>query len=232
MAPITRSQTRQTTPKRPIRTADCSTKTRIEFFHDYDTATPSKTLARICKPFQIDRRTGRRWLHQRRELGSPAIHRMRTLSTKIGRPSRVSKDVVKMLVSPSQNKVRDQALEAQIEFHDINVQRRQLTRRLAQDTQGARRYKMAFSKSSFTQKNIDCRRQHGQKYAGKTIEDTYQFWLFSDEAHFDSSAQQAGFILREEGTRLEPENIQMRGNKTGIVLHVAAGAIGGIWLLN
>jgi hypothetical protein len=45
--------------------------------------------------------------------------------------------------------------------------------------------------------------------------------VFSDEAHFDPSAQQAGFILREEGTRLEPENIQMRGKKTGVVLHVA-----------
>lgn len=121
MAPTTRSQTLQTTPKRPIPTADCSTKTRIEFFHDYDTATPSKTMASICEPFRISNRTGRNWLKQRREIGSPAIHRMRTLSTKIGRPSRVPDDTLKILVSPSRNPVRDQTLEAQIEFHGINI---------------------------------------------------------------------------------------------------------------
>jgi hypothetical protein len=78
-----------------------------------------------------------------------------------------------MLVSPSRNPVRDQALKAQIEFHGIGIQRRQLTYRLLQETRGGRRYEMAYSKASFTQKNINCRRQYAQKYASCTIEDTF-----------------------------------------------------------
>ena len=105
MPPNTRSQTRPTTPERPISTADYSTKTRTEFFRDYDTATLSKTMASIYRLFSITNRTGRRWLRRRRELGSPAIYRTRTLATNLGRQSKVSKETLKMLVSLSRNLV-------------------------------------------------------------------------------------------------------------------------------
>lgn len=126
-----------------------------------------------------------------------------------------------MLVSPSRNPVRDQLLEAQIDYHNIPVKRRQLTTRLQQCTKGARRFKAAYIKSDYSEDNIKQRQKHGDTWAGKTVEDTFQWWIFTDECHFDPTAQKAGYILREEGKRTAPENIQKRGKKEGVKLHVA-----------
>lgn len=82
-------------------------------------------------------------------------------------------------------------------------------------------YKAAYAKNSFSKNNIAGRQKYGQIWSRKTVEDTFQWWLFTDKAHFDPSAQRAEDILQERGTRLAPENIQMRRKKTGVVLHVA-----------
>lgn len=121
MAPSTRRTARPTTPDRPIRAAEATTREKIEFFKDYDCDHGDKTLASISAPYYITDRTARNWLKDRKELGSPAYHYIRKLSKVLGRRSRVSKEVVNMLLSPSRNPVRTQRLEAQIKYHNINI---------------------------------------------------------------------------------------------------------------
>jgi len=221
MAPITRSRARKTTPDRPTRAGECSTKDRHFFFRDYDRDHTSKSMDAICAPYGITRKTGYIWVQQRKELGTPAYNYTRKLSKILGRRSRVSKEQINMLLSPSRNPVRTQAFEAQIAFHDIKVNRRQLRTRITQEDPGAGVYKMAYTKSDFSKDNIVNRLKYGQKYVGASVEDTYQFWVFTDEAHFDPTAQKAGRVLRRRGRRLASENIQKRGKKKGIILHAA-----------
>jgi hypothetical protein len=94
MAPLTRSKARQTTPDRTISSKECISRTRVEFFRDYDTTPEDKDLRLICKLFGITEKTGRTWLKQRRELGSPAYHRTRKLSKNLGRNPRVLIDTI------------------------------------------------------------------------------------------------------------------------------------------
>jgi len=48
-------------------------------------------------------------------------------------------------------------------------------------------------------------------------------WVhFTDEAYIDPTAQSNGRILREEGTRYEPENLAELPKLNGVVFHVAA----------
>jgi hypothetical protein len=46
--------------------------------------------------------------------------------------------------------------------------------------------------------------------------------MFTDEAHLDPTSQLQGHILREEGTRYDVDNVQIRGQKQGVKLHIAA----------
>jgi hypothetical protein len=127
-----------------------------------------------------------------------------------------------MLVSPSRNPVRDQLYEAQIEHHKLPVKARQLKTRLKQATKRGRRFKQAYVKKKISATNKDLRVKYGYKHQGKSVDDFWQFIYFTDEAHIDPSSTAQGYILREEGHRTDPENIQERGEKTGVKLHVAA----------
>lgn len=63
--------------------------------------------------------------------------------------------------------------------------------------------------------------EYGLEHQGKSVEDFWQFIFFTDEAHIDPSSNSVGYILREEGTRYDSVNIQERGEKTGVKLHIA-----------
>ena len=63
--------------------------------------------------------------------------------------------------------------------------------------------------------------KYGLEHWEKTIEAHWQYIHFTDEAHVDPSSMGAGYILREEGTRENPENIQERNHKQGNKLHIA-----------
>lgn len=221
MAPSTRNIPRIVTPSKRKSYFESDTPKKSAFFNAWDNRTPGKSLRSIATRFQVHHSTASNWLNDRELNGSPAFRRQRKRSKKLGRKSRISTDTCEMLVSPSRNPVRDQLLEAQIEYHHLDISRRQLTRRLDECTNRGQRYKMAFSKTEFSESNITQRYNYGVRWEGSTIEDTFQWWLFTDEAHFDPTAQKAGYILRERGNRLEPENIQMRGKKMGTKLHVA-----------
>src|ERR1700712_1514810 len=60
----------------------------------------------------------------------------------------------RMLVDPKQNPVRNQLYEAQIEYHKLPFQKRQLQRKLCEHTNGGRRYKMAFVKKRVSDKIV------------------------------------------------------------------------------
>jgi hypothetical protein len=45
--------------------------------------------------------------------------------------------------------------------------------------------------------------------------------MFTDEAHLDPTAQQQGYILREEGARYDVDNVQIRSEKKGVKLYIA-----------
>jgi hypothetical protein len=127
-----------------------------------------------------------------------------------------------MLVDPARNPVRNQPYDAQIGFHNIPVQRRQLRRKLAEHTNGGRIYKCAFVKKTTSEKNKDERVIYGKEHQDKPMEDFWSYIFFTDEAHIDPSAQQAPGILRELGKRYDDENIVERGEKEGVKFHIAA----------
>jgi hypothetical protein len=127
-----------------------------------------------------------------------------------------------VLVSPTQNPVRDQHYEAQIKHYKLDTSVRQLQRRLKQTTNRGQRYKQAYIQKEISPKNRALRTKYGQDHQDKTITNFWQFVYFTDEAHIDPSSITQGRILREQGTRYSTENIQERPEKSGVQLHIAA----------
>ena len=64
--------------------------------------------------------------------------------------------------------------------------------------------------------------KYGEEHQHKTVDDFWQYVFFTDEAHIDPSSTSQGCILREQGTRYDTANIQERGEKIGVKLHIAA----------
>jgi len=89
-------------------------------------------------------------------------------------------------------------------------------------TNKAQRYKCAYIQKTISQANRYKRHAYGKKHAHKTVDDFWQYIFFIDEAHIDPTSILQDRILREQGTRYNSENIQERGNKKGVKLHVAA----------
>ena len=73
-----------------------------------------------------------------------------------------------------------------------------------------------------SKKNKGQQKKYSQKHQNKTINDFWSRVFFTDEAHIDSSEIFQQFILCEEGTHYESENIQELSEKKGVVLHIAA----------
>jgi hypothetical protein len=112
MAPSTRNTIRASTPERPIRSKEFDTIKKTRFFRNYDQEHSSKTLGAISTANGITDRTARRWLAQRRDIGSPAYRHMRKRSTVLRRKSRVLKETCQMLVLLFRNPVRNQLYKA------------------------------------------------------------------------------------------------------------------------
>jgi hypothetical protein len=222
MAPITRSMRPRTPPNRVTKACESDTIKRKDFYYAYDSREAGLSDRAFFRDFGINRSTGLLWLRQRRILGSPAYRRTRQYSSKLGRPSKLSKESYKMLVSPSRNPVRNQHYEAQIEFHKLDVKPRTIQRNLKRYTEQGQRYKQAYVSKTLSKKNRQERIDYGEEHKDKTIEDFWQYIIFTDEAHIDPTSTLQGYILREEGQRYDSENIQERGEKKGVKLHIAA----------
>ena len=67
--------------------------------------------------------------------------------------------------------------------------------------------------------NQEARLAYGREHKDKTVEDFWQYVHWTDEAHIDPSAEPRQWILREEGTRLSPDNIQEMKELKGVKFH-------------
>lgn len=220
MAPQTRLQARPRTPEPENTETQYSTPKKSGFFKDYDRDRYIKPFTRICASSQISTRTGYRWLQSRRLYGSSAYRKTRQNSKILGRKSRVTKAKCKFLVS-RRNKVRDQLLECQIAEHDIPLKKRALQTQLRKHTNYGMFYKMAYVKKEISPANKKKREDFGDEHKDKTVKDFWHLFFFTDEVHVDPSLMKTGYILREQGTRLDPDNIQEKPKKIGNKLHMA-----------
>ena len=221
MAPTTRQTERPFTPDRETNPGDYDTIKKTRFFEAWDSRTPSKSLRKITSLQGIDKKTGSNWLKQRRELGSAAYRRSRPRSEVLGRRSRIQKKHTKTLVNHEKNPVRGECLKVQIEYFNLRISARQLQRRLDVLTNGARMYKAAYYKDELSEQTKQARQDYGNKHDGKTVENFWQWVYFTDEFHFDPTAQKEPYLLRERGTRYNLENVVPREPKQGVVLHAA-----------
>ena len=206
---------------RKTRRKEYSTPQKTRFFEAYDKESTFKSLPTISDENNIPTPTARRWLRLRNDIGTEAYQKTRRRSKVIGRKKIISKTTCQMLVDPVQNPVRDQQFEAQMEHFHIPGTTRTLQKALKENTKGARRYKQRYVKKRISKTNRDARVAFGKEHEGHTVYNFWQFVFFTDEAHLDPSSQTQGFILREQGTAEEECNIQERGEKTGVRLHVS-----------
>src|ERR1700712_3516703 len=173
MAPNTRQIDRFTPPPKPQSGGVPNTERRMKFFKAYDKDCKVKSFRAICRDEDEAESTARGWMTQRRNLGLLANRRTRKLSKRLGKPSKITPAMCRMLVDPKQNPVRNQLYDVQIEYHKLPVQKRQLQRKLREHTNGGRRYKMAFVKKRVSDKNRQERERYGWDHEHDTIDSYY-----------------------------------------------------------
>jgi hypothetical protein len=225
MAPTTRAQSSKIPPKTPTRSPikrhEYSTNRKYRFFLKHEESAGIASFASICADVEITTPCGRKWLKKRDELGDLAWHKTRKLSNKLGEPEHATKEEIQAIISPSRNPVRDQCLEAQINFLQINLKPRQVRNRLKKDTNGGGIYKAAFVGKELSQKNIEERIKYGKLWRPYTLSEHWWWIFFTDEAHIDPSSMAAPTVARELGKRYKPENIAQRPKKKGTKWHIA-----------
>ena len=222
MAPPTRLNPYRTPPRSPLAGRDATTRRRTKFF---DALTDNKgaiPLTRISKKCGISESCGRKWKEIWQNEGDEGKRHPRQRSKVLGRNSQVTKSMCKMLCSPSRNPVRKQPYEAQIAYHKLPVKTRQLQNKLREYTKRGARYKCAFVKKVISNKNKEEREKYGNDYKFKPLLDFFDHIVFTDEAHVDPISQAQGRVLREQGTRDLPENIEERPPLKGVRFHIAA----------
>ena len=221
MAPPTRSQPFRTPSPEPLSNKEATTRRRCKFFDALAQYKDSKSLRSIAKECGIGPTTARTWRDQWKTMGSEAKRRLRPRSNVLGRQSRVTKAMCKALVSLS-NPVRKQPYDTQIAYHKLPVKRRQLQRKIKEHTKGGGRYLCAYIEKVISDKNHAERAAYGDKHIYKPLFGFFDHIVFTDEAHIDPTSQAQGRVLREQGTRDLPENIEERPPLKGVRFHIAA----------
>ena len=163
------------------------------------------TLDQIAEETGISTETGRRWRKFADQFGEPEAQR-RSGKHRSERPSKIAPETFNKLLDPTQNRYRDQAYEVQIDKHNLKTSTHTLQRSLKQHT-GARRFKKRKVKL-LSDQNKMARVEFAKKHENKTVQDFWQFVHFTDEAHYDSGAQEREYILRRSETVTNLENIQ------------------------
>ena len=210
-----------TTPQSPEFNRQASTLSRTRFFDAFDSRNLGDSVKSVVKKLQFTHstftfnpRTCERWLRLRRTLGSSAIHRPGKSHKKL---SKITDADLDTLLSAS-SEIRTQPLDVQIEFYHLHTKKRNLQLQLWKRRK-ARHFKKAWCRA-ISKINQGKRVSHCLKYKDRPL----AFWYnmhFSDEAHIDPSQSSTEWILREEGTRLEPRNMQMEHHPSKIRVHVA-----------
>ena len=223
--PSTRRNLRITPPLKPRNGRHADTIKKTHFYDaldkEYGIGEGKKSMRQIAREQEVSEFTGRKWKKEREQLGSMAYRHTRSRSTKLGRRSKMTPAICKMLISPRRNPVRFAPLEAQLAYHNIPVKRRQATRKIAEHTNRGRIYKAAFVKKKISDSNKAGRVAYSREHKDKSIEDFWQFVVFTDEAHVDPTSLCAPQVLREVGTRYDDENIVERGERKGVRFYVA-----------
>ncbi|PQE27819.1 phosphoribosylformylglycinamidine cyclo-ligase protein [Rutstroemia sp. NJR-2017a WRK4] len=194
----TRSSPFRTPSPEPLHGKEATTTRKGRFFdvlaRDYGT----KSLCRISAVYGISEGCGRKWIKQWKEKGNLARKRSRLESKVLGYKSRVSKEIYKMLVSPSRNPLRKHPYEAQIEYFKIPIQKRQLQRKLREYTRGGARYKCAFIKKVISPKNREDRVLYRTLYLYDPACGFFDHIVFTNEVYIDPTSQIQGKWAKAE----------------------------------
>lgn len=220
MAPSTRLNDRPTPPTASKIVREATTTKKTRFFDAFDTRFQNESTRSICRDLHVSTPIARRWLRQRRKIGQNAYRRTRNSSLRLGRPLAITEKQLQMLISPSKNPVRNQAYEAQIAYYRIPLKKRALQKNLTTQANGSRRYKQAYIAKTISHRNRAKRVNFSKKYQGFSVYDFWQYIFFADELYIDPTSTIQGHILRPQGTRYKPENIQERGEKKGVKLYI------------
>lgn len=222
MRPNLRGSRFYTPSPEPLAGKEATTTRKCRFFDALSRNAGSISLRQVAKDAGISESCGRKWKKQFEDMGSLAKRRTRKRSSILGHRSKVSKSTCKMLVSPSRNPVRKHPLETQIAFHDLPVKKRQLQTMIKRNTKGGGRYLCAFVKKVISTKNREQRATYGDDHIYDPLFGFFDHIVYTDEAHIDPTSQTQGRVLREQGTRDNPENIEQRPPLKGVRFHIAA----------
>ena len=150
------------------------------FFKEWDEREPGQSLRAFTAQCTPSRSTAARWLEERDNIGSPAGRKARRGSTRLSECSKISRETCKMLVSPTRNSVRTNRILQSACYG-------QLTRKLKASKNVSQRYKRAYVNKVLKPATKEKREKYGQIYKDKTINDFWQYIVFTDEAHIDPS---------------------------------------------
>ncbi|PQE33963.1 hypothetical protein CJF32_00002810 [Rutstroemia sp. NJR-2017a WRK4] len=213
MAPLTRSRPFRTPTPEPLNGKEADTPRKSAYFVALACDGGKKAYSTIAKECNIVPSTARDWRYQYENMGTVAKRYLRPRSKILGRKSKVTKSMCKMLVSPSRNPVRKQPLEAQIAFHKLPVKPRQLGRKL---------YLCAFIQKEISEKNRADRTTYSETHLYDPVFGFWDYVVFTDKAYVDPTSKAQGRVLREQGTCDRPENIEERPLLKGVCFHIAA----------
>lgn len=205
--------------KKPIQQADTIKKNC--FFHAVDQK-GKKSLKQMCQDEKVPLNTANKWLFQRKELGTPIASRR--INKRCGRPIKTIAEKLNEMLNDKKNLVRDQPWDVQIDHFQLNCTSRTLQRACNSRTPKAGQYKMAKVKA-LSHKNKQLRVEYSRRHQDKTVESFWQYVHFTDKTHIDPNQLYSKFVLREEGTWYESENLPRMPDMKGVQLHFVASIL-------
>ena len=179
---------RPRTPDQPHTRDEYDTPRRAAYLWHASHKRDDETWSQVAHHHQISSATGRRWRRAKLELGSPtAIRRTRKLraeqhGTKLGRPPRISAEVLSEMVSES-NPVATQSLPDQAEHYNLEISKRSLRRNLSRREE-ARLYVAAYT-GDLRENNILARLKYAKANCDRPLLGFWDTVYFTDEAHFN-----------------------------------------------
>jgi len=93
----------------------------------------------------------------------------------LGRNSCISKDIYKLLVSPLYNPICNQCYKAQIIYYNIQIKPQTLYTQLSKHTNNGKIHCKVYTKSEFSDANIQVYIQYTDRFVGRTIENEFQY---------------------------------------------------------
>ena len=182
----------------------------------------TKTKAEVYYDEKIEPSTAKRWEAERRKFGYEVAVRARG-HRRSGRRLVLS-EVDLNTIANQKKSIREQPYEAQLTAASMpgkvcgKTLQRNLKKRLPGHPQRFKELKVTQLPRGSKQSRVEYGRQHKDR-------PLRGFWdkvSYSDEVHIDPTSEGSKYILRDEGTREDPENIQERPKKSGVVFHMSA----------